>query len=68
MPNSKDKYLDDLLAINQLAAVEQLVKELNRNPGVGDVLAGILARSLIGAVSPSTLKSLDKMGLAPGRK
>ena len=35
-------------------------------PGAGDTLAGILARVALESFNPKFLKSLDKLGLAPG--
>ncbi len=70
MSGSKDKYLDALLAINRTAfqAVlsEEVVKVLSRNPGAGDVLSGLVTRSLIGALFPHTLRNLKKIGIWKG--
>jgi len=42
------------------------VMRLRQTPGAGDLIAGALTRGLLRYASPSTLKKLDAMGLAPG--
>lgn len=60
MPNSKDKHLDDLLAIQRLTPI------VKHNPV--DHLCGLGTRTLLSMVAPSLLRSLDKIGLGPGRR
>lgn len=67
MPDSKDKYLDDMLAIQSMVQTEKLVKVLRANPGAGDILCGLAVRELLKAVSPSIVRKLDKIGLSPGK-
>ncbi len=63
MSGSKDKYLADMLAIqNELSAKKF------REAGAGDILAGALARAGLKSIAPRLLQALDEIGLAPGRK
>ncbi len=67
MTNVKDKYLNDLLAIDQMARQEEMTKKLLANPNAGDILAGMGARQLLKALAPETLRNLDRLGLGPGK-
>lgn len=59
----KDKYLSDLLAINEKLKLEKT--KIAISPG--DTLAGIATRQFLQVLSPTLLRSLDKIGIGPGR-
>jgi hypothetical protein len=63
----KDKYLQDLLAIQTKMEGELLLKKLPEL-SIGDRVAGQLLRGLVRTVSPGTLRKLDRIGIAPGVK
>lgn len=58
-PNQRHKDWNDGYAAGFLV-------QMRTNPGAGDVVAGTLARAFLNAVSPSVVRSLDKLGVAPG--
>lgn len=69
MPNSKDKHLDDLLAIQKMSAQlsdEQFKRLVKLQPGLGDLVSGQLTRVLLSMAVPKLLNNLDKIGVAPG--
>jgi len=35
-------------------------------PGAGDILAGVVANAILNVVSPSLLRDLERIGVAPG--
>jgi len=62
-----EKKRDDLkAAIKNIGAAKTKVVVLQGEPG--DIIAGIAARTLLDAVSPSLLKQLKKIGLGPGKR
>jgi hypothetical protein len=63
----RDKYLQDLLAIQTKIEGELLLKKLPEL-SIGDRVAAQLVRGLLHTVSPGTLKKLDRIGIAPGAK
>ena len=63
----KDKYLDDLLAIEAKVLRERPpMAVFIGEPHPADILAGLAVREIINIASPATLKALDKAGMAPG--
>lgn len=61
----KDKYLQDLLAIQSKVETDAFVKKFPEL-SVGDRIAGFGVRMLLKSLAPRVLKKMDKMGIAPG--